>query len=509
MSRQVRRQQECQAAKEHRKKIRQKQRDLRECQKAQGLEVVSSHSIPNRKCDYADEQEETLERQDACVEQIRVLRIHLPTLLKKLGKIPDFRNPKKTKHKQTMILLYGMLSFVFQMASRREANRKMTRPVFESNLRKMFPELDELPHHDTLNRVLSKIEVDQIEQAQIELIKDLIRKKKFWRYLIEGRYPIAIDGTQKLARSERLSEHWLERNVGKADQKRTQYYVSVLEASFVFSNGMVIPLMSEFLDYEKGDTSKHKQDCEQRAFHRLAERLKRAFPRLPILMLLDGLYPNGPIMERINNYKWDYMIVLQDDSLNSVWEEYYGLESLTKENRLKRLWGRRRQKFRWVNNIEYAYGPNQRKRKIVHVVTCVESWEEIDRVSGAVVPKSSRHAWISNRALERGNIHERCNLGARHRWGIESEFLVEKHHGYQYEHCFSYDWNAMRGYHYLMRLGHLFNVLVQYSSALYEKVRQMGFRGFIDFVRETMAGPWFDWAYVHKRLSAPSQLRLE
>ena len=94
----------------------------------------------------------------------------------------------------------------------------------------------------------------------------MIRKKKFWRYLIEGRYPIAIDGTQKLARSERLSEHWLERNVGKADQKRTQYYVSVLEASFVFSNGMVIPLMSEFLDYEKGDTSKHKQGCEQRAF---------------------------------------------------------------------------------------------------------------------------------------------------------------------------------------------------------------------------------------------------
>lgn len=53
------------------------------------------------------------------------------------------------------------------------------------------------------------------------------------------------------------------------------------------------------------------------------------------------------------------------------------------------------------------------------------------------------------------NVHERCNLGARHRWGIETGFLVEKHHGYSYEHCFAYHWNAMKGYHALMRLAHL------------------------------------------------------
>ncbi len=29
-----------------------------------------------------------------------------------------------------------------------------------------------------------------------------------------------------------------------------------------FNNGMVIPPMSEFLDYKNGDTSNDKQDCE-------------------------------------------------------------------------------------------------------------------------------------------------------------------------------------------------------------------------------------------------------
>ncbi len=43
--------------------------------------------------------------------------------------------------------------------------------------------------------------------------------------------------------------------------------------------------------------------------------------------------------------------------------------------------------------------------------------------------------------------------------GREAGILVEKHQGYQYEHCFSYDWKVMCGYHYLMRLGHALNVL--------------------------------------------------
>ena len=79
-------------------------------------------------------------------------------------------------------------------------------------------------------------------------------------------------------------------------------YLYVLEASLCFRNGMVIPLMSEFLEYESGDGEPRKQDCESKAFHRLAARIKQAFPRLPIVLLLDGLYPNGPIMERCRSY---------------------------------------------------------------------------------------------------------------------------------------------------------------------------------------------------------------
>jgi hypothetical protein len=105
-------------------------------------------------------------------------------------------------------------------------------------------------------------------------------------------------------------------------------------------------------------------------------------------------------------------------------------------------------------------------------------------------------------------VHQRCNLGARHRWGIESGFLVEKRQGYQYEHMFSYDWNAMKGYHYLMRLGHLINVPCHYSERLVKIAGELGVRGFIHFVPGTLSGPWLEPLWVQKRLAAPFQLRL-
>lgn len=61
----------------------------------------------------------------------------------------------------------------------------MSRPVFMENLKQLFPELETLPHHDTLMRLLSRIEVEQIEAAHFEMVRKLIRKKKFARYLIE------------------------------------------------------------------------------------------------------------------------------------------------------------------------------------------------------------------------------------------------------------------------------------------------------------------------------------
>ena len=494
------------AIKRARKEKKKAEKQLLQSQQTRGLVAADRNSITNSKSEYQTVTEEQQARMTAVTEQVRVFQSNLPVLLRRLSKIPDPRNPKKIKYKLTLVMIYGILAFVFQMSSRREANEEMTRPMFVKNLKLLFPELEDLPHADTLMRLLERIDVAEIERAQLGMVNSLMRKKKFNRYLIAGRYPIAIDGTQKFARNYLWSEECLERRIKKGKGEQKQYYVYVLEASLAFHNGMTIPLMSEFLSYKEGDTDTQKQDCELKAFKRLAKRLKSEFKRLPIMVLLDGLYPNGPIIEICRKNRWDFMIVLQDDSLCSVWEEYEGLLKLLPENSYKMNWGKRNQRFRWVNDIEYYYDTFKKQR--LHVVVCEESWQEVDKESNAVVTKSSRHAWISSEALETSNLHDRCNLAARRRWNIESEIMVEKRMGYQYEHCFSYDWNAMKGYHYLMRIGHTINVLAQYCERLIKMVRQKGARGFIKFIRNTISGPWLDSAWVRDRLQDNYQLRL-
>jgi hypothetical protein len=491
-----------------RERLKEIQKKLRERKRTQGLEPAATATLPNSICGYENVAEEKQARLEAVTEQVKILRGKLPILLRRLRSIPDPRNPRKIKHQFTCLMIYGILIFVLQMSSRREANRNLTRPMFKENLRLLFPELEDLPHQDTLMRLLDRIDVNQIEAALIELVQQLMRKKKLQRYLIEGCYPIAFDGTQKMVRKVVWSEECLERKVGAGKEKKKQYYVYVVEVNLVLENGMVIPLMSEFLEYNKGDTAEEKQDCELRGFYRLAERLKKAFPRTRFMVLLDGLYPNGPVMELCRKYNWQFMIVLQNGNLPQVWEEYRGLKKLLEpQDRLENTWGDRRQKFHWVNDIEYTYGPNGRKRQIVHVVVCEESWEEVDPQTEKIVTKRARHVWLSSKPLNCCNVVLRCNQGARHRWGIESGFLVEKCCGYQYEHCFSYSWNAMKGYHYLMRIGHLLNVLVLNAVQLAKIVGTLGARGFIRFIRQTLSGPWLDAEQVRRRLAVPTYLR--
>ncbi|RLB93978.1 MAG: hypothetical protein DRH26_02430, partial [Deltaproteobacteria bacterium] len=64
---------------------------------------------------------------------------------------------------------------------------------------------------------------------------------------------------------------------------------------------------------------------------------------LPIMLLLDGLYANGPVIEICHNNRWDYMIVLKDESLTSVWRKYNALQSLEPQNIFKMKWGNRKQ----------------------------------------------------------------------------------------------------------------------------------------------------------------------
>ena len=97
-----------------------------------------------------------------------------------------------------------------------------------------------------------------------------------------------------------------------------------------FGEKLVASIGSEFIENNGEDRKRQegmnaeeiKQDCETKAFFRLAERIKKRFPRLPILLLADSLYASKQVMELCREYKWEFLIRYKKGSIPSIAEEY-------------------------------------------------------------------------------------------------------------------------------------------------------------------------------------------
>ena len=170
------------------------------------------------------------------------------------------------------------------------------------------------------------------------------------------------------------------------------------------------------------------------------------------------------------------MIVLKDKSLKSVWDEYDGLKELCPENRRFDESQGQTAAFQMVNGHRCEYGDG--KVQVVHLVVCRESWTQIAEKTNEPVEKNSKHAWISSMPLDAYNLHARCNLAARRRWNMENQIQDEKCNGYNYSHCYACNWNAMKGFHFLMNIAVAINELARNSEALCKEFIEKGFRGF-------------------------------
>ncbi|CAB3389293.1 hypothetical protein [Kyrpidia spormannii] len=128
----------------------------------------------------------------------------------------------------------------------------------------------------------------------------------------------------------------------------------VLEASLVSPQGVVLPFLTEFCENAAEQQEFEKQDSELKACKRLLTRLRKMFPKLRILVVADGLYPNGPMMALCRDLHLDFMFVLPQSCLPSVWEEVKGLRKIEPNERRHR-WGNREQIFWWINQIDYDF----------------------------------------------------------------------------------------------------------------------------------------------------------
>jgi hypothetical protein len=219
--------------------------------------------------------------------------------------------------------------------------------------------------------------------------------------------------------------------------------------------------MTEFIE-NPGDQAT-KQDCELKAFYRLADRLKRRFPRLPILLSMDGLFAGGPTFDLCQSYGWKFMIVLKDDDLPSVNEEFDALSPFQPENRLVWHTGKGaslKQVFRWVDDI--AYVDSQKKEHTLSVIECLET-----KPNPKGQKKTTKFKWVNNCQVSCKNIVTLANDGGRIRWKIENEgFNVQKNGGYGLEHAYTNHPNSAKVFYFLLQIAHLVAQLLYKADLL-------------------------------------------
>jgi len=307
-----------------------------------------------------------------------------------------------------------------------------------------------------LNYSFKKLLAGEVQEVVCRMVGILIRKRILEGWRLFGNYLVAVDGTGMLTYRERHCEHCLTKKLSNGE---TIYYHPVLEAKLVTANGFAFSLLTEFI--ENTDPQADKQDCELKAFYRLAERLKKRFPRLPICLLLDGLYAGGPTFQLCEDYNWRYLIVLQDKDLLNVHRSYdFALPHLP-ENHKQLLLGKRQeivQDYHWVTHIEYLDSEN--RTHCVHALTCEET------KSGRGGNTSTKtFKWVTNLIPTWRNVDTLANQGGRLRWKIENEgFNVQKNGGFELEHPYSQDENARKVFYFLLQIAHILFQLTEKGS---------------------------------------------
>jgi hypothetical protein len=368
---------------------------------------------------------------------------YFPHLYDLLRDIPDCRT--RSEYELVELLGAGLFLFLFKQGSRNAMNNDRDEPEFRRNYTRLFKL--RLPHMDTVDDVLAVLDPDPLDRLSVTLMQVVLAKKTLRPYRLQGTwYRVVIDGTQVMTVQEGHCPHCLHRNLKNG---KTQYFHNVVAAKLVCPNGFCLPLASVWLmNPEEYDT----QDCELKGWRRLAQKLKQAYPRLPICIVADGLYPNAPFFQRCREYGWPWIVTLQDGNLPAVWSAVIlrqGQEPCRSRRReVVRKGHTIRQTYHWLSGLSYQGTP-------LHWFSCTEMTEK----------GVTEFVYISSLKVNYQQVIELTDTG-RMRWKIENEgFNIQKHHGYGLGHQFSRtSMRAMENYYHLMQIAHLINQLFELSS---------------------------------------------
>jgi len=381
---------------------------------------------------------------------------HFPELFEWMRDIDDCR--KKASHYELSAHLTACLAmFLFKTGSRNQYNQHREDLQFQENYEKLFGFA--MPHGDSVHNVITLLNEEQIEQLKQKMVKVLLERKTFHKSRYRGKwFRVAIDGSGVVNFDYQHCDQCLH---STSKNGTTHYYHHVLDARLITPNGFSISIATVWIENpEKG--SYKKQDCERKAFIRLAACLKKAFPRLPLIILADGLYPYEGFFAVCQANQWAFQTTFKDGNLPTVWREVYAQGSIQLANHhteIRYHSGGKTviQEFCWITDIDY-------KGYVVNWMECRETTRE-KRTNEAGIEEEyseeSSFVHLTNLPLSKKNIAKSIQTG-RMRWKIENEgFNTLKNSGYGMTHKWArVSYQGLKNYYQFMQMAHLIHQLM-------------------------------------------------
>ena len=370
-----------------------------------------------------------------------------PELFMKFGQVIDPRHISYIDYSSKVMLGTVYYKGIAGISSMQEMTRAFNDETVAGNLYRFMGEeaKEYLPHGVTVNEFLERLDPLELEKIQANIVYRMIRRKTFDEAKVLSRWLVLVDGSELDEGNTQKNENYLSRSYNKGTENEfTKYHRSILEAKIYFGNNLVCSMVTETIENtaeynaKKLSEEEIKQDCESKAFVRLAAKLKKRFPRLPICIVADGLYVSEKVMKICEEYGWDYIIRYKEGCAPSIEEEY---RAIPEKNE--------------VGKAEYINGITYRDMEVN-----VLKYRETKIKKGA--PVTTEFAWITSIKITNRNAKKLVEAG-RNRWKIENQgFNRQKRWQGDIEHACSFHEKAQKNHYLLEQISDFMKQLYEY-----------------------------------------------
>ena len=416
-----------------------------------------------------------LHEEGAIYDFLKTIKRYCPNLFKMFRDCKvDQRDQRYITYYVGTILIMLFFKYAFSIISMHGMTREFGYSKVIQNILQLSGQknLNELPHYQTVNDFLAEFTPVFLENIRYKIIYGIIRSNQFYQYRLNKKYWVVIvDATQLYGGKRQINDRCIRHRHKKGtEEENSTYHTIVLEAKLLLcGTNVALSILSEFVENtpEENEQCKptsneqFKQDCELKAFKRMAKNLKKKFPRLPICIVADALYNCGSVMDICRENIWEYIFRFKDGTIRSISEEVEALKASAEKVGTDPLTPLDRVEF--INEIDFG------GRKVNYLRAAnkeVEQKKSKKETRGRKKTKKNdvnpvTFQWITSLSLTK-KLAIKVALTGRARWKIENEgFNRQKHWSGNITHLCSWDEKAIKNHYLMMQIVEIFRQLYE------------------------------------------------